>query len=1211
MDNTPLPFVGASRRALVEGLVRLFDEVVASGQPRWVALEAPSGWGKTRVATQLYAALAAGRQADPPYWPPAIVDEATDTSARKRVMPQVVHAPGALPQWLWWGVTCALRHRLPSVALAQDVAELEAHAPYLDLTWRARNRGEVVAREARTVFDAGVDHVAGTLLGSVIPAFDIVSQVARFSYRHVREAAERRDLLGGDAAVGADRTDLVEGVVATLRQLADGGVPVVLFVEDAHDADDALAQLLGQLVAGDGPVLLLTSAWPGHAQTSAPLTSAMAVRPDRVVRVEEDGGTLPAPFPPGAGLARLEDEALVQIARIALPPATDDTVHRIVRRYPNPLALELFGSLPALHARARRGPLDLSDEAMARFPPTLVGLYHELWDQLPDEVRRALAFASLGIPSAIDRGAGASSAWNDTLMAQVLLGLGLPDAATVAQSLREAPTAYAWARVVTSTLRAFAEPDQQLVAAEQAVGLVDDEERQAVFDALVSRIVGQLLPAVGSSATADPQEVDHAAQLVVSLHREGFTAHDEALQLAVLAVLEPLRQLGREAGPRRELAGYALRHQGDPAAWARIATLLAELLRTVDLDAALSQVPGLVQEAATRLRPDDPHLLRLRFEQAAVLGVAGRHEEALVVSRDVLARQQAALGPDHPDTLRTASCVAIDVGCTEGAAAALPLYERAAHDRASTLGETDPGALVSLRNLALTLSEQERSDDAVATARRALDLARSAHPPLSSVVVDARATLARVLLDSGRSLEAGSVLAEPGEVVDALGAADPAARALLAQARRLRARLGLSDDDAADLVPAELGPRERLAAAYAHADEVAAVDSELSEALRLHEEVLTQYRRCRPADDPDVVLSERRVIGLTPMTPDERVAALQELLARVRAISNPRATQRSLVHGIAGDLVDALAAAPSAITAADEHVAAVAADPLELPSAVLVARVKAAGVRHSAGQVQESVAALVDVLTDATARLGSVHPMTTAVALDLCAALRATDRTDLAVEIAQHAYETMCGLLDPAEITLRDAARELADALVADGRPLAADEVMLGVLLGRLRRLGPVPTAVEPVLGLVADLLDRHDDPVFWATLADEVLGPAAVALGVDAPEALSLLAVAEEAYRLLGRDEHAQAVAVRLAATYRRQVLQFAEHPFVDDSARWTWRAHGAAATARAGDPAQGLALLLRLADEVPPDDPSAAVVREQLALLHPPDPDPPGIAP
>ena len=62
------PFVGDDRVALVEWIEDLFGR----GSSYWVSLEAPSGWGKTRLIHEFYKLLVAQHQADGRYWPPSI-----------------------------------------------------------------------------------------------------------------------------------------------------------------------------------------------------------------------------------------------------------------------------------------------------------------------------------------------------------------------------------------------------------------------------------------------------------------------------------------------------------------------------------------------------------------------------------------------------------------------------------------------------------------------------------------------------------------------------------------------------------------------------------------------------------------------------------------------------------------------------------------------------------------------------------------------------------------------------------------------------------------------------------------------------------------------------------------------------------------------------------------------------------------------------------
>jgi H2-forming N5,N10-methylenetetrahydromethanopterin dehydrogenase-like enzyme len=53
------PFVGEEHKIIVDDLVSVFNQVTAAQRPQWMHLVAPSGWGKTRIAREFYARLAA------------------------------------------------------------------------------------------------------------------------------------------------------------------------------------------------------------------------------------------------------------------------------------------------------------------------------------------------------------------------------------------------------------------------------------------------------------------------------------------------------------------------------------------------------------------------------------------------------------------------------------------------------------------------------------------------------------------------------------------------------------------------------------------------------------------------------------------------------------------------------------------------------------------------------------------------------------------------------------------------------------------------------------------------------------------------------------------------------------------------------------------------------------------------------------------------
>lgn len=58
------------------------------------------------------------------------------------------------------------------------------------------------------------------------------------------------------------------------------------------------------------------------------------------------------------------------------------------------------------------------------------------------------------------------------------------------------------------------------------------------------------------------------------------------------------------------------------------------------------------------LGPDHPETLVSRNNLSVALGNVGRHDEALALHEDTLARREQILGPDHPDALVSRSNLA-------------------------------------------------------------------------------------------------------------------------------------------------------------------------------------------------------------------------------------------------------------------------------------------------------------------------------------------------------------------------------------------------------------------------------------------------------------------------------------------------------------------------------------------------------------------------
>ncbi len=769
--------VGAGRIALVDGMVALFDEVAATERPHWVSLEAPSGWGKTRVAREFYARLAA-RQAAPAYWPETIApaSDADDVaSRRKTVNPQVVHAAGSLPGFFWWGISCGQRNGVPSVALAHDIGVLDAHAPYLDDAWlrlpRTSRAGQDLRDLLRAVADEGAMEVAGGLVeaaaGTAIPGLGLVRWAGEWGWRKGKEVRDRRARLDAEARIDPSHQDIGDEVVTMLARLARPGLPVVVFVEDLHDADALLVDVLGRLMAADASILVVTTSWPGHMDTVEALGATMTLAGDRIIRFSSESmAPPPQPFEADAGLAPLGRDDLAAILHHYFPRVAPETEGLVLSRYTNPLALELFCRIDRVRRRFGGRELALTADDLDHLPSSIRGLYRRLWEELPDPVRHALAVATLGIPAVLEPEAGRVSSWHHELMAEAVLALGLPDGDEVRSALDGAATAYAWARTVSDTLRRFAEPDQLEIAIEDRRTYLFDDEAGVVKERMAARLAERL------DAIDDADEREHAARLLLALHAEGFVADADTVGKAGLALVGLLRDDPRELVERIRIAerallvvdpvsrdGIALRRELGSAqrnarleseARATFDALMADLpaadipIRQVlqtrfeafaavpDLPTVLEDLIELAERSAADLGEGDEVSLRAGNLVAIGLCEIGHYTEGLAMYARLVERSTAALGSDHRLTLMFRGNRVYDLGRSGRRLEALEDSVAVLRAQKAALGDADVDTIRSALNLADRLAENGNHEELLDEYRAWADQAEAslgrAHP---------------------------------------------------------------------------------------------------------------------------------------------------------------------------------------------------------------------------------------------------------------------------------------------------------------------------------------------------------------------------------------------------------------------------------------------------------------------------------------------------
>ena len=188
------------------------------------------------------------------------------------------------------------------------------------------------------------------------------------------------------------RRTLVDATVELVHAIGHADVPLVIVVDDAHDADESLVSLLGRLFDGPMciPTLVVTTASLQRlrlgisASTSGPfgswLDGAAARLPTNVARVEA---------------ARLDDDAMAALVREAHPACDGEVVDAFVERADgNPLVLQDLLGLERVRRSARAREAGLAPSEVAHLPNSHGSILEERWRDLPDAVRHALVVRS-------------------------------------------------------------------------------------------------------------------------------------------------------------------------------------------------------------------------------------------------------------------------------------------------------------------------------------------------------------------------------------------------------------------------------------------------------------------------------------------------------------------------------------------------------------------------------------------------------------------------------------------------------------------------------------------------------------------------------------------------------------------------------------------------------------------------------------------------
>lgn len=608
------PFVGARRRLVLDRLADDFEAVASGGGPGITFLEAPLGWGKTRLVQELYARLAASQGS--PYWPATIVDGAPaesgdEVSRRRKVLsPARFEVPrNAVPEWLWLAVlTDPSAVARPEEAYRSLAEQLEPHVyPIL-------RRQRITKAAARAVLSG---------LGTLLPLpqdWDSVMTVAG----GIREVAEEWWHGGRKTRDVGAPVDASGAFWRLLSQVwgpdGTGGPPLVLVVEDAQFLSEPTVEMFGALLASRLPVLVIATGWPLKDDPRyAPFREFVDAAPARL-RVER--------------LDELTSDDAREILTALHPGTADDVAQIVVKRFAsNPYALQLF----LLNRRARHGEaFDADDvEWLARTPSSVHTELRAILERTSTRARTAVLIASLlgyrfptQVGDAAARGHDQDASIVDALQTDWL---------RQDQTLEE--------------ILSFIEPMRREVAVDLATAELAPRERQAVVDTAVMRMA-QLL--------SDPEDPDRALlqSLFVELSAEATDADED---LVAQSLGELLMTAWRQRTQQRGLwlldrLARVRSERMSPVAWAEALVTRARYTRLFvsAISSSLDALTLAAWEAADGVAGERPDLLASALiERGRLVGNkdAGLFDLELAVELNRQADEAAARLAEVPPLL--------------------------------------------------------------------------------------------------------------------------------------------------------------------------------------------------------------------------------------------------------------------------------------------------------------------------------------------------------------------------------------------------------------------------------------------------------------------------------------------------------------------------------------------------------------------------------
>ena len=745
--------VGDQHKAIVGALLGRFQIDPATG--RWalrpdggglVVLSGPSGVGKSRIVREVYRGLRA-KQSRPGYWPElaptggAGVAEASESGLaifgfRKSVGPDsagFVWPADAVPDYLWWQVGCQAASSggfLDAQALFAN--ELLRHQEPARFGWARAVGGKRWLQMAKrllphaglAVVDEGKSEAVAALLaeaaGQAVPFGGLVTRSVQALTGAAIRASDRQARLGADTGIGAatgGREDPTGTLAAVVASLALPGFPVVIAVEDLHDADEATLELVARLT-GSGfsdRVLVIATGWPEA------LPSRMVGDVSLTDWLRTAGGEV-------VPVAALDDDAVAELVLGQFPDTAPDRVMAIAQRWSNPLAVALVLDLLAGEGAVDGDAINADDASISEAPSDLSGLYDQQFARLSVAARRAVildVICGADAATAEDFGGspGPASTWNPVDPGRVLEAASRQGLES-SEFDHHAALGSGWLMVeqdwVTPREPGLGRAAWRAMRGHRLRGAAPKVRSEA------ARLLAEVISDAARNSDGTPG---------LFIHDDRWWLRESAWMLS-LAPSVPDEPKVQASAARAALELF--RHQAqmrpqeavrDWAAWApsweavlgtehpdtlTARNLLAYIYQSAgQLGRAIQLFEGASAEASRVLGADHQSALTARGFLASAYREAGELARAIPLLEEVLADMERVLGMHHETTSSCRNSLAMAYQTADQLDRAIPLYELALADSELKMGVDHPGTLVLQVNTAFAYAASGDGERAV------------------------------------------------------------------------------------------------------------------------------------------------------------------------------------------------------------------------------------------------------------------------------------------------------------------------------------------------------------------------------------------------------------------------------------------------------------------------------------------------------------------